>query len=186
MGKSKKISVNIENVVASVVLNQKIDLDLIAKTIKGVEYNPEQFPGLVFRLSKPKTATLIFNSGKMVCTGAKGEKDARKAINTIIKRLKDIGIPLTGEPEIRVQNIVASASLGVNLDLDKAAQVLPNTMYEPEQFPGLIFRMDDPEVVLLLFSSGKLVCTGAKKEEEVYRAVEKINKLLHEKGIPWE
>jgi transcription initiation factor TFIID TATA-box-binding protein len=76
MPKSKAI-INVENVVASATLNQKVDLNAVVKVYPGVEYRPEQFPGLVFRLKRPKTATLIFNSGKMVCTGAKSEKEAR-------------------------------------------------------------------------------------------------------------
>jgi transcription initiation factor TFIID TATA-box-binding protein len=65
-----KATLSIENVVASATLNQKVDLNAVVKGYPGVEYRPEQFPGLVFRLKRPKTATLIFSSGKMVCTGA--------------------------------------------------------------------------------------------------------------------
>ncbi|MEM3615456.1 MAG: TATA-box-binding protein [Candidatus Methanomethylicia archaeon] len=173
-----KPTVRIENVVASVILNQYIDLEAITKSVPTADYNPEQFPGLVFRLNKPKTATLIFSSGKMVCTGAKSEKDVKKAIKRIISTLKSKGIVIIGKPKITIQNIVASANLKTNINLEKAALTLENTMYEPEQFPGLIYRMDDPKVVLLLFSSGKMVCTGAKKEEQVYDAVKKIDEKL--------
>ncbi|MCX8168792.1 MAG: TATA-box-binding protein [Candidatus Methanomethylicia archaeon] len=175
---SSKPTVKIENVVASVVLNQYIDLEAITKSIPTVDYNPEQFPGLVFRLDNPKTATLMFSSGKMVCTGAKSEKEVKKAIKKILSILKSKGIIIVGKPKIVIQNIVASANLKTNINLEKAALTLENVMYEPEQFPGLIYRMDDPKVVLLLFSSGKMVCTGAKKEEQVYEAVEKINEKL--------
>jgi len=143
-----------------------------------VEYRPEQFPGLVFRLKKPKTATLIFNSGKMVCTGAKSEKEARGAVMKVIRELKKNGIVIISKPELKIQNIVASANLGGMIDLEKSAFTLGKTMYEPEQFPGLIYRMAVPKVVILLFASGKLVCTGAKQEEDVYRAVEKLHKRL--------
>jgi transcription initiation factor TFIID TATA-box-binding protein len=178
-----KAVINIENVVASATLNQKIDLNAIVKGYPGVEYRPEQFPGLVFRLKRPKTATLIFNSGKMVCTGAKSEKEARGAVMKVIKELKKGGIIIISEPELKIQNIVASASLGGMIDLEKAAFTLGKTMYEPEQFPGLIYRMEEPKVVILLFASGKLVCTGAKKEQDVYTAVEKLHVLLEEKNL---
>ena len=182
MPKSKPV-INIENVVASAMLNHNVDLEAITKLFPTAEYRPEQFPGLVFRLKKPKTATLIFSSGKMVCTGAKSENLAIKAVEKVVKELKSHGIVIVGKPKIQIQNIVASASLGGKIDLEKATYTLSKTMYEPEQFPGLIYRMDDPKVVILLFSSGKLVCTGAKKEREVYEAVNKLHKKLEEEGI---
>jgi len=182
MPQSKAI-VKIENVVASATLNQKVDLNAVVKGYPGVEYRPEQFPGLVFRLKRPKTATLIFNSGKMVCTGAKSEKEARRAVMKVIKELKKGGIIIISKPELKIQNIVASASLGGMIDLEKAAYSLGKTMYEPEQFPGLIYRMADPKVVILIFASGKLVVTGAKKEAEVPRAVAKLKETLEEKGL---
>lgn len=182
MQKAKAI-INIENVVASATLYQKIDLNAVVKGYPTVEYRPEQFPGLVFRLKKPKTATLIFNSGKMVCTGAKSEKEARRAVKKVIKELKKGGIIIINKPELKIQNIVASASLGGIIDLELATVSLRKTMYEPEQFPGLIYRMDKPKVVILLFASGKLVCTGAKKEQDVYEAVHKLHIILEEKEL---
>ncbi|MDI6904666.1 MAG: TATA-box-binding protein [Candidatus Bathyarchaeia archaeon] len=178
-----KAVIKIENVVASATLNQKVDLNAVVKGFPGVEYRPEQFPGLVFRLKRPKTATLIFNSGKMVCTGAKSEKEARRAVMKVIKELKKSGIIIIGKPELKIQNIVASASLGGRIDLEKATYSLGKTMYEPEQFPGLIYRMGEPKVVILLFASGKLVCTGAKKEQDVYDAVHKLHEILEEQDL---
>ena len=175
--------INIENVVASATLNQRIDLNSIVRLFPGVEYRPEQFPGLVYRLKKPKTATLIFSSGKMVCTGAKSERQARKAVTKVVDELKRNGIVILAKPEIQIQNIVASAGLGGRIDLEKTTYSLKRTMYEPEQFPGLIYRMDDPKVVILIFASGKLVCTGAKKEAEVPTAITKLKETLEEKGL---
>jgi len=178
-----KATIRIENVVAAVTLNQRIDLNAVVKAYPGVEYRPKQFPGLVFRLKKPKTATLIFNSGKMVCTGAKSEKEAHRAVKKVVKELKKGGIIIIGKPELKIVNIVASVILGGIIDLEKAVRPLGKTMYEPEQFPGLIYRMDEPKVVMLLFASGKLVCTGAKKEQDVYDAVHKIHRILEEKQL---
>ena len=175
--------INIENVVASATLNQRIDLNSIVRIFPGVEYRPEQFPGLVYRLKKPKTATLIFSSGKMVCTGAKSERLARKAVTKVVDELKRGGTVILGKPEIQIQNIVTSAGLGGDINLEKATYSLKRTMYEPEQFPGLIYRMDDPKVVILIFATGKLVVTGAKKEAEVYRAVETLQRTLEEKKL---
>jgi transcription initiation factor TFIID TATA-box-binding protein len=182
MPKSKAI-IHVENVVASATLNQKVDLNAVVKGYPGVEYRPEQFPGLVFRLKRPKTATLIFNSGKMVCTGAKSEKESRRAVMKVVKELKRGGIIMISKPELKIQNIVASASLGGMIDLEKAAYSLGKTMYEPEQFPGLIYRMDEPKVVILLFASGKLVCTGAKQEQDVYEAVHKLHGILEDQSL---
>ncbi len=168
---------------ASATLNQRIDLNAVVKGYPGVEYRPEQFPGLVFRLKRPKTATLIFNSGKMVCTGAKSEKESKRAVMKVIRELKKSGIIIIGKPELKIQNIVASANLAGLIDLERSAYSLGRTMYEPEQFPGLIYRMDHPKVVILLFASGKLVCTGAKKEEDVYEAVTKLHKTLEEEDL---
>lgn len=178
-----KAQVSIENVVASATLNQKVDLNSVVKGYPGVEYRPEQFPGLVFRLKRPKTATLIFSSGKMVCTGAKSEKEAKRAVLKVIKELKKGGIIIIGKPEVKIQNIVASGGLGGMIDLEKAAYSLGHAMYEPEQFPGLIYRMEEPKVVILLFASGKLVCTGAKKEPDSYDAVDKLQALLEETNL---
>jgi transcription initiation factor TFIID TATA-box-binding protein len=174
------LSISIENVVASASLDQKIDLLAIMKVFRNVEYRPKQFPGLVFRLKRPKTATLIFGSGKMVCTGAKSEKMAKRAVHKVVRELKNNGIITLGKPSIVIQNIVASANLHGKIDLETAADIMENVMYEPEQFPGLIYRMGVPKVVLLLFASGKLVCTGAKHEDMVKEAVEKLHVILQD------
>ena len=178
-----KAIVSIENVVASASIDQRVDLNLITKKFIDVEYHPDRFPGLVFRLKSPKTATLIFRTGKMVCTGAKSEEQARKAVQEVVRRLKKGGIPIKNDAEIAIQNIVASVNLGGKIHLEEAARKLPQSMYEPEQFPGLIHRMPDPKTVILLFSSGKLVCTGAKRESEVYRAVSNLHVMLEQKEL---
>ncbi len=176
-------SIRIENVVASVTLNQRFDLNAIVKGNPGVEYRPERFPGLVFRLKKPKTAILIFSTGKMVCTGAKSENESKKAVLKVVKELKKSGIIIPGKPEIKIVNMVASADLLGRIELEEATYSLERTMYEPEQFPGLIYRMDEPKVVILIFASGKIVCTGATKEENVYKAIAKLHKQVEEKEL---
>ena len=175
--------ISVENVVASASVDQKIDLNEVTKKFPDTEYHPDQFPGLVFRLKTPRTATLIFRTGKMVCTGAKSEEMAVKAVQTVVERLRKGGIKIKNDAEIVVQNIVAAINLGGKIHLEHAARTLPRSMYEPEQFPGLIHRMLDPKTVILLFASGKLVCTGAKKESDVYRSVNNLHSLLEEKGL---
>jgi transcription initiation factor TFIID TATA-box-binding protein len=182
MPKTKAV-IDIQNIVTAATLNQKVDLNAVVKSFPGVEYRPDQFPGLVFRLKRPKTATLIFSSGKMVCTGARSEKESRRAVMTVVKELKKSGIVIISKPDLKVVNIVASARLGGQVDLEKAVTALGRTMYEPEQFPGLIYRMDEPKVVMLIFASGNLVCTGARREQDVYDAVNKLHVILEEKNL---
>ena len=177
------LEIQLQNVVATATLDQKLDLMAIMKVFRNVEYRPKKFPGLVFRLKRPKTATLLFRTGKMVCTGAKSEKLAKSAIRKVVKELKNNGIIILGKPEIVIQNIVASANLQGKIDLELAADIMDNVMYEPEQFPGLIYRMGDPKVVILIFASGKLVCTGGKSAEMVDIAVTKLNDLLEEEEL---
>ncbi len=162
-----------------------MDLQAIALALTGSEYEPEQFPGLIYRLKEPKTATLLFRSGKVVCTGAKSLDDVHKAIRKVAKQIEDAGIKVNTDPDVEVQNIVASSDLETKINLNAIAISLglEKVEYEPEQFPGLVYRIDDPKVVVLLFGSGKLVCTGARKPEDVERAVEKITEELGAAGL---
>lgn len=186
--RSIPIRVTIQNVVASARLKHSIDLKAIVKSFPNVEYRPEVFPGLPFKLKNPKSCTLLFDTGRMVCTGTKGEREARRAILEVVRELREAGIVIRGEPEFAIQNIVASVDLGgAIIDVEElvyaAHRLGIRVMYEPEQFPGAIYRMEDPKVVFLIFSTGKLVCVGAKREEEVYRAVENLVTILDENGL---
>jgi len=175
--------ISIENVVASATIDQKLDLNDITKKFPDVEWNPDQFPGAVFRIKNPKTATLLFRTGKMVCTGAKSEELARKAVAKVVKMLRKGKIKIKKDATVTIQNIVSSISLGGKIHLELAARVLPRSMYEPEQFPGVIHRMIDPKTVILIFASGKLVCTGGKTEKDVYRSVNQLHAMLEEKDL---
>ncbi|PSP57525.1 TATA-box-binding protein [Halobacteriales archaeon QH_7_66_36] len=180
-----KETINIENVVASTGIGQELDLQSVAMDLEGADYDPEQFPGLVYRTQEPKSAALIFRSGKIVCTGAKSTDDVHQSLRIVFGKLRDLNIKVEDEPEIVVQNIVTSADLGVNLNLNAIAigLGLENIEYEPEQFPGLVYRLDDPDVVALLFGSGKLVITGGKQPEDAEHAVDKIVSRLEELGL---
>ncbi len=174
--------IKIENVVASITLNVPVQLDKLVTTLESIEYEPEQFPGLVLRLKNPKAAILIFSSGKLVCTGAKSPKDTNEAVAKVVTMIRKAGIKVPREYTVTVENIVASARLERELNLDKIAFELENAEYEPEQFPGLVYRMDDPKVAFLLFGSGKIVCTGGRTISDVNRAVEKLDKKLKSMG----
>jgi transcription initiation factor TFIID TATA-box-binding protein len=183
MSETSPYDVKIRNVVAVATLGQKIDLLAIMKVFRNVDYRPKKFPGLVFRLRKPKMTTLIFATGKMVCTGAKSEKEAFGAVRRVVRELRKEGFIIQGRPKIDVVNVVGTADVGGEIDLEAMSDVLENVMYEPEQFPGLIYRMTEPKVVLLVFASGKLVITGAKREEQVHEAVERMRGILIEKEV---
>lgn len=177
-----KPQLKIENIVATVMVNNELDLNLIETKIPEVDYNPDQFPGLVYRLDHPKVTVLIFKSGRMVITGAKSVQELIHVVKKILKTFREKGIEIRGKPQIQIQNIVASANLKVMIDLETAAMMLDNSLYEPEQFPGLIYRMNEPRVVMLIFSSGKMVITGAKREQEVIEAIKKVARQLKESG----
>jgi transcription initiation factor TFIID TATA-box-binding protein len=175
----------IQNIVASAFLGKKLDLQELAISLSRSDYEPERFPGLVYRLKDPKTATLLFRSGKMVCTGASSLEQLKLAIGRVTDDLRNVGVVLDKEPEIEVHNMVSTSDLGqkINLNITAITLGLDKVEYEPEQFPGLVFRMDEPKVVLLLFSSGKIVCTGAKRMEDVESAIDKITENLMVAGL---
>ena len=177
-----KDTINIENVVASTGIGQELDLQSVAMDLEGADYDPEQFPGLVYRTQEPKSAALIFRSGKIVCTGAKSTDDVHQSLRIVFDKLRELKIQVEDDPEIIVQNIVTSADLGrtPNLNAIAIGLGLEKIEYEPEQFPGLVYRLEDPDVVALLFGSGKLVITGGKRPEDAREAVDKIVSRLEE------
>ena len=179
------IEVKVQNIVASTTFADKLDLDMITQSLEEAEYEPEQFPGLVYRLSDPKTATLLFRSGKANCTGAKNIEDVRKTVDIIAEKLRRLGADVYDNPEIVIQNMVAVGDLGGELNLTETALGLglENIEYEPEQFPGMVYRIKEPKVALLLFSSGKIVCAGARNTEDISKAAEKLSKELNSLGL---
>ena len=173
---TEKRDIKVVNIVVSTSLGHDIPLEKMAATLSNTEYNPEQFPGLVIRIKEPKTSALIFSSGKVVCTGARSMDKVEEAIKKIMKSLEKIKIKITIKPVINIQNIVASGSVGMDLNLNNLAMKLKNTEYEPEQFPGLVYKLNqaDTKATFLLFSNGKVVCTGTKSEAEVHKALDTL------------
>src|SRR3989344_3205748 len=169
-----KREIKIVNIVVSSSLGHDIPLEKMAAMLPNTEYNPEQFPGLVRRIKEPKTTALIFSSGKIVCTGARSMEKVEESIQKIIKSLEKINIKITIKPEIKIQNIVASGSVGMDLNLNTLAMKLDNTEYEPEQFPGLVYKLAEAKATFLLFSNGKVVCTVTKSEAAVNSALDKL------------
>ena len=170
---------------ASTSLGDVLDLQAVSLTLDGAEYEPDQFPGVIYRLQEPKTAILLFHSGKVVCTGGKSMRQVEESVRRVSEMIRKGGQKVIKNPKIQVQNIVATSDLGSEINLNSIAITLglDRVEYEPEQFPGLVCRLDDPRVVLLLFGSGKLVCTGARRPSDTARAVEKITKELQNAGL---
>jgi len=177
--------VRIENVVASASLGVKLDLESIALALDGAEYEPERFPGLIYRLKDPKTAMLLFQSGKVVCTGGKSWKQVDTTLRIVSDLIRSTGQKIPLHPKIQVQNIVATADLQSEINLNSVAITLglERVEYEPEQFPGLVCRIEEPRVVVLLFGSGRLVCTGARRPTDVQLAVQSIKNELEASGL---
>jgi transcription initiation factor TFIID TATA-box-binding protein len=182
MPKIKKVpqpKFRIENIVASASLNVELDLYSIAMEVEGVEYEPEQFPGAILKLKNPKASLLLFKNGKIICTGGKSEEEVKNAITRAIKALTPYTkVKKIPQPKFRIENIVASASLNVELDLYSIAMEIEDVEYEPEQFPGAILKLRNPKASLLLFKNGKVICTGGKSEEEVKNAISRAIKIL--------
>ena len=180
-----KPTYKIVNIVASVRfdIEELIDLNNIAIRDKRTEYNPDTFPGLIYRIPQPKSTILVFSTGKLVLTGLKKAKDVVPITQKIMKVIKKYGGKITSEPEIKIQNIVASGDLSLRLNLDLMSISLERALYEPEVFPGLIYRMEVPKVVFLIFASGKIVCVGAKSETDVQEAVKILLAEIEELGF---
>ncbi len=179
------IDVKIQNIVASASIADRLDLKRIEKALPDTKYTPNVFPGLVLRPKELKAAFLLFTSGKVVCTGAKTVEDVEKSVYGMMDLLRQAGFDVVDKPEINVQNIVASGDLHGKLDLIETAVALglENVEYEPEIFPGMVYRRPDLGVVLLLFSSGRIVCTGAKKPEQAFDAVSRIREEMVNKSL---
>jgi len=175
-----RVKTKIQNIVLSVTYEgTEFNLKKLDRSLDGARYDPESFPGVVYKSEDPRASFLIFSSGKMNCVGASSMNDAKLAIKKLTEKLRKARIKVKSEPKVKVQNIVASVNFGRKFDLEHIASRFENTEYEPEVFPGLVFRLDDPKAVLLLFVSGKGVCAGATSMKDVNRAAQKMNKILH-------
>lgn len=180
-----KASISMENVAGSTGIDQELDLRTLAEDLDGVSYDPDVFPGLVYRLQNPNASCLMFRSGQIVCTGASSIGDLEQAVALTFDTLRELGLKVPAIPDLTIQNIVTSGDLGQSLNLHTIAIGigLENVEYEPEQFPGLVYRLQEPEVVALLFASGKVVITGATHPKQAEHAIEAIQSRLSGLGL---
>ncbi|HJJ31125.1 MAG TPA: TATA-box-binding protein [Methanocorpusculum sp.] len=171
---NKYPTLKIENIVASGVIADEINLAEISSKIEGCELNTKRFPGAVFRIDEPRMASLIFSSGKVVLTGIRNEDSLDEGLDKVLTSLKSAGVKILKKPEVAVTNIVCSYDIGkfINLNRIVAKLSLEAIEYEPEQFPGLVYRIKDPKIVALLFSSGKIILTGGKNLDDVRKGLD--------------
>jgi transcription initiation factor TFIID TATA-box-binding protein len=173
-------SLKIENIVASGVIADSIDLAAVSQAIPACELNTKRFPGAVYRIEKPKIASLIFSSGKVVLTGIRDKQALADGLGIITNSLREAGVACFDEPRVAITNIVCSYDIGKYINLNKVVITLnlENIEYEPEQFPGLVYRIKDPKIVALLFSSGKIILTGGKNLEDIKRGLDFLEQKL--------
>ena len=180
MADKKYESLKIENIVASGVVAESIDLVAFSDKVENCELNKKRFPGAVYRIKDPKIASLIFSSGKIVLTGIRNPKALTDGLAIIIKSLKKAGVVTLREPKVAITNMVCSYDLGKYINLNKVVITLnvENIEYEPEQFPGLVYRIKDPKIVVLIFSSGKIILTGGKNLEDIKKGLDVLEQQL--------
>jgi transcription initiation factor TFIID TATA-box-binding protein len=178
-----KFLIKIQNIVAYTVLDAKISLEEMLRKIEDTEWQPEQFPGLIYKIKDPRASALIFSQGKVVCTGTKTTEDLTLAMKKIVSKLRGAGVKISDKYETKVQNIVASTKLDGNIELEELAATLENAEYEPEQFPGLVYRISEPRVAFLIFGSGRVIIAGAQNEESIQKALGKLVENLAKIGV---
>jgi transcription initiation factor TFIID TATA-box-binding protein len=173
-------SLKVENIVASGVVAGSIDLADFSEKTENCELNKKRFPGAVYHIADPKIACLIFSSGKIVMTGLRNDKALSDGLDIVIRSLKNAGIEPLKEPKVAITNMVCSYNLGRYINLNKLTVTLnvENVEYEPEQFPGLVYRISDPKIVVLIFSSGKIILTGGKTLEDVRKGLDVLEQKL--------
>jgi len=165
---------HIQNVVATVSVGCQLDLLRISKEARNTEFKPSRFSACVMRLREPRCTALIFSTGKIVCTGSRSVADAVKATRRYARIIQKLGYAVKMEG-FKVQNMVGTCDLHFPIRLEGLVQEHHKFgSYEPELFHGLVYRMIMPRVVILIFSTGKLVFTGAKSEENIKDAYENI------------
>lgn len=180
---SNEFDIKVQNVVAFTALGKPVSLSKILSEVEDTEWQPETFPGLIYRITNPRASALIFSQGKIVCTGTRSAEDAKSAMQKIVNRIRKAGMKVPTKFNMKVENIVASSKVKGNINLEEIAFALENSEYEPEQFPGLVYRVKSPRVAFLLFSSGRVICTGARNTKDIQTALQIFRKDLKDIGV---
>ena len=180
--KKNKVSLRIENVVASINLGCELPLEKILDKYKDIE-KKKNFPGLVAKIFSPKATILIFASGKLVCTGVRLPRNIPVVVKKIIGKIEKAGIKIEKEPIVKIENIVVRGDFHQSINLDITSLLLTSAIYEPEVFPGLIYKITDPKICFLIFSSGRIIVTGSNNEDTIKKSVKKLAITLKKNGV---
>jgi transcription initiation factor TFIID TATA-box-binding protein len=178
------VNITVENIIANAKIADELDIHRIAEKVPGFMYDPTEFLGLTLKLDKPNVAILLLPNGKVICTGAKKIEDIEYSLKEVVNKIKSIGVKTKTKTNMEIQNIVASFNLEkeLNLSIISKALMLENTSYEPDQFPGLVYNMEDLGAILLIFGTGKIVCTGVKNFEDASKAIEIMKEKISSIG----
>lgn len=170
--------VKVENIVASFTISESLDLSKLAEILPDTTYKPEEVPVIILKLSKPHSMVTLFSNGNVVVTGPKSMDEVYDVVKMVKDRLDVVGVQINKTQEITVQNISVSTDLKQALNLRRLAKSLEIAEYTPKEFPGLVYKGDDPNTVILLFSSGKIVCNGINLENVTVALDNILEKLL--------
>lgn len=171
----------IQNIVSTVELGCSLDLKNIVIKARNAEYNPKHYSCLIMRIKNPKTTAIIFHNGKIIVLGAKSEETSRLAAKKFASIIKTIGYDDVKFNNFKIQNIVALYDVKYPVKLDRLYNYqYQYCTYEPEIFPGLIYHLKNPKLMMHIFVNGKIVFAGAKKREDIKLALVKINAVLKE------
>ena len=164
-------------------IDKPIDIERVATCDRRFEYEPSMYPGLIFRKKEPRIGFTIFSSGRVVSTGGKNVEDVQIAINEMIEGLQKAGVAIENMPTPKICNLVAVTDFGCKIDIETLSSRMANAIYEPEQFPAIIFRADQGKLVVLIFSSGKAILTGARTSGSLEKAYDIVKRTMDEAGV---
>ena len=179
--------IEVQNIVSYVDLQTQLDLVQLAVDLPNSEYNPDRFPALIVKFKDPKISFLVFSNGKMNCTGANQIGKVKEGVAKLVGQLRGLGVEIEKDPEIKVTNLVSTVDIGLDLNLDEIALNVDNVEYEPEQFPGLVYRPydwpRDSKPSVLVFGTGKLVIAGVQEISEAELLVQRLVESLKDAGL---
>jgi transcription initiation factor TFIID TATA-box-binding protein len=166
------------NVIGLVKISDHLNLEKIYAGLDNTSYEPEQFSGLIYRNEEPPGTVTLFKTGNVICSGANDTKNVRVIISNLLDKLRFLDIPIFDSYKIQIKNIVSTKSLNQSINLAKVALSfgLENVDYEPDDFPGLIYKTEEPRATFIIFESGKIICTGAESNSVAEMAFHKLEK----------
>jgi transcription initiation factor TFIID TATA-box-binding protein len=172
------VEVQVENIVASFTISSSLDLPKLAEILPDATYNPDEVPAIVLQFSKPHSMATLCTTGNVVVTGLKTMDEINDVVKIVTDRLDVVGVKCDKTPQITIKNVTVSTDLKQSLKLRRLEKFLQTVKYNPRIFPGLVYKGDDPNTVILLFDSGKIVCNGIRFEDVTNALDNMLNKLI--------